>query len=72
MKIEELIELYAHSPQAAELASALSNTNIQRLSIDGISASAAPVLFAAATHRTPSTMMPMKRDTSITTLLNSK
>ena len=57
MKIEELIELYAHSPQAAELASALSNTNIQRLSIDGISASAAPVLFAAATHRTPSTIL---------------
>ena len=57
MKIEELIELYAHSPQAADLASALSNTNIQRLSIDGISASAAPVLFAAATHRTPSTIL---------------
>ncbi len=53
MKIEDLIELYAHSPQAKALSEALSDTSKQYITINGLAASAASVLFAAAMRRSP-------------------
>ena len=52
MKIEDLIELYAHSPQAKALLEALSDTSKQHITINGLAASAASVLFAAASPQT--------------------
>ena len=57
MKIEDLIELYAHSPQAKALSEALSDTSKQHITINGLAASAASVLFAAAMRRSPQTVL---------------
>ena len=57
MKIEDLIELYAHSPQAKALSEALSDTSKQHITINGLAASAASVLFAAAMRRSPQTIL---------------
>ena len=57
MKIEDLIELYAHSPQAKALSGALSDTSKQHITINGLAASAASVLFAAAMRRSPQTIL---------------
>ena len=57
MKIEDLIELYAHSPQAKALSGALSDTSKQHITINGLAASAASVLFAAAMRRSPQTVL---------------
>ena len=57
MKIEDLIELYAHSPQAKALSEALGDTSKQHITINGLAASAASVLFAAAMRRSPQTIL---------------
>ena len=57
MKIEELIDLYARSPQSAALAKALGNVSIRSVFVEGLTASAAAVLFASVTRRTPQTIL---------------
>ena len=57
MKIEELIDLYARSPQSAALAKALGNVSIRNIFVEGLTASAAAVLFASVTRRTPQTIL---------------
>ena len=57
MKIEELIDLYARSPQSAALAKALGNVSIRNVFVEGLTASAAAVLFASVTRRTPQTIL---------------
>ncbi len=51
MKVQDLISLYAHSPQSAALAKALEDTRIKYVSLQGLSASAPAVLFASVVHR---------------------
>ena len=57
MKIEELIDLYARSPQSAALAKALGNVSMRSVFVEGLTASAAAVLFASVTRRTPQTIL---------------
>ena len=57
MKIEELIDLYARSPQSAALAKALGNVSMRNVFVEGLTASAAAVLFASVTRRTPQTIL---------------
>ena len=57
LKIEELIDLYARSPQSAALAKALGNVSIRSVFVEGLTASAAAVLFASVTRRTPQTIL---------------
>ena len=57
LKIEELIDLYARSPQSAALAKALGNVSIRNVFVEGLTASAAAVLFASVTRRTPQTIL---------------
>ena len=57
LKIEELINLYARSPQSAALAKALGNVSIRNVFVEGLTASAAAVLFASVTRRTPQTIL---------------
>ena len=57
MKIEELIDLYARSPQSAGLAKALGNVSLGNIFVEGLTASAAAVLFASLTRRTPQTIL---------------
>ena len=57
MKIEELIDLYARSPQSAALAKALGNVSVGNIFVEGLTASAAAVLFASVTRRTPQTIL---------------
>ena len=57
MKIEELIDLYARSPQSAALAKALGNVSMRSIFVEGLTASAAAVLFASVTRRTPQTIL---------------
>ena len=57
LKIEELIDLYARSPQSAALAKALGNVSMRSIFVEGLTASAAAVLFASVTRRTPQTIL---------------
>jgi hypothetical protein len=57
LKIEELIDLYARSPQSAALAKALGNVSMRNVFVEGLTASAAAVLFASVTRRTPQTIL---------------
>ena len=57
MKIEELIDLYARSPQSAALAKALGNVSVKNIFVQGLTGSAAAVLFASVTRRTPQTIL---------------
>jgi len=57
MKIEELIDLYARSPQAAALAKTLENASLKNVFVEGLTASAAAVLFASVVRRTPQTIL---------------
>ena len=57
MKIEELIDLYARSPQSAALAKALGNVSLKNIFVKGLMGSAAAVLFASVTRRIPQTIL---------------
>ena len=57
MKIEDLIDLYAQSPQSAALAKALGDVSVRNVSVEGLTASAAAVLFASLTRRTSQTIL---------------
>ena len=47
MDICELQQLYAHKPQVAALAKAIEKTTLQTISLEGLLASAAPMVFSA-------------------------
>ncbi|MBR1400334.1 MAG: transcription-repair coupling factor [Prevotella sp.] len=51
MKVQDLINLYAHSPQSAALAKALEDVSLKHIFLQGLSASAPAVLFASVTRR---------------------
>ncbi len=51
MKVQDLINLYGHSPQSAALAKALENVSLKHIFLQGLSASAPVVLFASVTRR---------------------
>ena len=52
MIIQDLLELYAHSPQASSLVQALGQEQLKNIFLEGLSASAPAVLFASVARRT--------------------
>ncbi len=62
MKVEELLQLYAHSPQSAALAKTLEDKSLKNVFLQGLLASAAAVLFAATTKRTSKTILFILQD----------
>lgn len=54
MDIKELKALFAKSSEAAALAKALSDKSVRTAFIDGLAASAAPVMFASVAEKSPS------------------
>jgi len=52
MKIQDLLQLYAMSPQVKALADTLEEKSLQTIFLDGLMCSSAPMLFAALTART--------------------
>ena len=57
MKIEDLCQQYARQPQVAALAKVLGNVREKDISLEGLSGSAAPMVFGALAKEVPATML---------------
>ena len=57
MKIQDLLELYAQSPQSEALAKALEDKSLKTVFVEGLVASAPALLFASIVKRTPPTIV---------------
>lgn len=53
MELKDIKELYAASPQVGALAKAMGEKGTTSIAIEGLTASAAPMMFAALTHKHP-------------------
>lgn len=62
MKIQELIELYARSPQVSALVKMLDDVSVRSISLQGLVTSAIPTLFAALAKRLKSTILFVLQD----------
>lgn len=51
MKIQDILQLYAHLPQIAALTQSLGDEQLKRIYVGGLLASSAPMAFACAVHR---------------------
>ena len=56
MKIQDLLEEYAKSPQVKAVAEALGKKSVKRLFLDGLMCSSAPMTFAALASKLPPTL----------------
>lgn len=52
MNIQEISDLYAKSPQVAALARLLEDKSVKTVFLQGLVASAAPMMFASVSRRT--------------------
>ncbi len=57
MKIQDLLELYAQSPQSEALAKALEDKSLKTVFVEGLVASAPALLFASIVKHTPPTIV---------------
>ena len=62
MKIQDLLQLYAKSPQAGALAKALEDSSMKSVFLQGLVASSAPVLFASVADRCRQTVLFVLQD----------
>ena len=62
MDIKELKDLYAKLPQVGALAEALGNATVRSVSLDGLVASSAPMVFGALADKCPLTALFMLQD----------
>ena len=63
MDIKEIYDLYAQSPQTAALAKILEDKSVKTVFLQGLVASAAPVMFAATAKSAPSVAIFILNDT---------
>ena len=63
MDIKEIYDLYAQSPQTAALAKILEDKSVKTVFLQGLVASAAPVMFAATAKSAPSVSIFILNDT---------
>ena len=62
MTIQEIKQLYAHSPQCSALAKALGDGRLRSVFLQGLKGSAAPLLFAAVATKRPQTAVFILQD----------
>ena len=62
MDIKEIKQLYAGLPQVGDLARALGDAAVRTVFLDGLAASAAPVVFASVAGRLPNTFLFILQD----------
>ena len=62
MTIEELLKLYAKSPQVGALAAALGKKSVRTVFLEGLMGSAAPMVFGALAHKLPATVLFIMQD----------
>ena len=62
MKIEELLQLYALSPQVEALAATLGKKSVKTVFLEGLMCSSAPMLFSALNGKWPATMLFVLQD----------
>ncbi len=62
MKIQDLLQLYAKSPQAGALAKVLEDSSVKSVFLQGLVASSAPVLFASVADRCRQTVLFVLQD----------
>ena len=62
MNIQELQQLYAHKPQVSALAKAIEKTSLQTISLDGLLASSAPMVFSALALKSSARLLFIMQD----------
>ena len=62
MKIQDLLTIYAKSPQAGALAKVLEDSSVKSVFLQGLVASSAPVLFASVADRCRQTVLFVLQD----------
>ena len=62
MKIEELLQLYALSPQVEALAATLGKKSVKTVFLEGLMCSSAPMLFCALKAKCPATVLFVLQD----------
>ena len=62
MKIQDLLTIYAKSPQAGALAKVLEDSSVKSVFLQGLVASATPVLFASVAKLCPKTVLFVLQD----------
>ena len=62
MNIQELQQLYVHKPQVSALAKAIEKTSLQTISLDGLLASSAPMVFSALALKSSARLLFIMQD----------